>query len=429
MERIISQNNQENYHLKSYLLFLIGQVQSSLGSIIVQFVIILWITLEYESGFYLGLASFFGFAPMVVATLFTGVLVDRYDRKKIIIIVDSVQALVTLILMYLFWTETVTIIHILLILGIRAFLQAFHMPATEAIVPLMVPKDKLSRINGLRQFSDGASGALGPVIAVFLLNFLEIRIILLLDPLTFLLAIIPVLLIKIPSPKKKIKKKGESSFKAEFFEGITFILEKPGLLPLMFLFSVTNFFFTPLTVLLPLFIIQTHAKGKDELAIMMLLLQIGIIAGSILMMVWKGFNRKILGTVLAMGWIFTGMLIIAIIPPASEIFYMIGFGFLVVGLALVILNATILTLYHAIIPPDKLGRFTAVRRTIIWFTVPVSSLFAGIIADYLDIRLIFLGCVVLAFITLVYSWFMTKLPELEHSMAIIDTKEGLQTPD
>ena len=144
MKRTISQNNQENYRVKSYLLFLIGQVQSSLGSIIVQFVIILWITLEYESGFYLRLASFFGFAPMVVATLFTGVLVDRYDRKKIIIIVDFVQALVTLILVYLFWTEAVTIIHILLILGIRAFLQAFHMPATEAIVPLMIPKDKLS---------------------------------------------------------------------------------------------------------------------------------------------------------------------------------------------------------------------------------------------------------------------------------------------
>ncbi len=416
-------------HIKSYLLFLIGQVQSQLGSIIVQFVIILWITLEYQSTFYLGLASFVGFAPMVIASLFTGVLVDRYNRKIIIVIVDAIQALVTLILVYLFWTEMVTIIHILLILGIRAFLQAFHMPATEAIVPLMVPKDKLSQINGLRQFSDGASGAIGPVLAIFLLNYWEIRVILLLDPLTFILAIIPVLIIKIPAPKKKMEKKENPSFKNEFSEGISFILKKPGLLPLVLLFSVINFFFNPLLVLLPMFIIQTHAKGKDEIAFMMVLLQIGYIAGSILMMVWKGFKRKISGTMLAMVGIFIGMLIITIIPPESEFFYIIGIGFSVVGLTLVILNATILTLYHSVIPPEKLGRFTAVRRTIIWFTIPVSSLFSGIIAEYLDIRLIFFSCVVLALIAIVYSWLMTKLPELEHHMAKPYADDGSPAPN
>ncbi len=415
-------------HVKSYLLFLVGQVQSQLGSIIVQFVIILWITLEYQSTFYLGLASFVGFAPMVIATLFTGVLVDRYNRKAIIIIVDFLQALVTLLLVYLFWAEIVTITHILLILAARAFLQAFHMPATEAIVPLMVPKDKLSRINGLRQFSDGASGIIGPVLAVFLLNYWEIRLILLLDPLTFILAIIPVLFIEIPSPKKKKEKKEKLSFKVEFSEGISFILKKPGLLPLILLFSVLNFFFNPLLVLLPMFIIQTHAKGKDEIAFMMVLLQIGYISGSILMMVWKGFKRKILGTILAMVGIFIGMLIITIIPPNTEYFYIIGIGFSIVGLTLVILNTTILTLYHSVIPPENLGQFTAVRRTIIWFTIPVSSLLSGIIAEFLDIRLIFFSCIVLGLIAIVYSWLMTKLPELEQYMTKPYTDAVSQIP-
>ena len=403
-------------HVKSYLLFLIGQVQSQLGSIIVQFVLILWITLEYQSTFYLGLASFFGFTPMVVATLFTGVLVDRYNRKAIIIIVDCLQALVTLLLVYLFWIELVTIVHILLILATRAVLQAFHMPATEAIVPLMVPKDKLSRINGFRQFSDGVSGVIGPVIAVFLLNYWEIRLILLLDPLTFILAILPVLFIEIPSPKKKIEIKEKVSFKAEFSEGISFILNKPGLFPLVLLFSALNFLFNPLIVLLPMFIIHTHAKGKDEIAFMMVLLQIGYISGSIFMMVWKGFRRKIFGSILAFVGIFIGMLIITIIPPNTEYFYLIGLGFSLVGLTLVILNTTILTLYHSIIPPEKLGQFTAVRRTIIWFTIPVSSLLSGIIAEFLDIRLIFFSCVVLGFIAITYSWFMTQLPDLEQHL-------------
>ena len=203
---------------------------------------------------------------------------------------------------------------------------------------------------------------------------------------------------------------------------------KPGRLPLVLLLSVLNFLFNPLFVLLPMFIIQTHAKGKDEIAFMMVLLQIGYIVGSILMMVWKGFKRKIFGIILMMVGIFSGMLIITIIPPKSEIFYIIGIGFSVVGLTLVILNATILTLYHSIIPPEKLGRFTAVRRTIIWFTIPVSSLLSGILAEYLDIRLIFFGCVVLGLIAIIYSWSMTKLPELEPSLAKSDTLTRSQIP-
>ncbi len=166
-----------------------------------------------------------------------------------------------------------------------------------------------------------------------------------------------------------------------------------------------------------MFIIQTHTKGKDGIAFMMVLLQIGYITGSILMMVWKGFRRKISGTILAMVGIFVGMLIITIIPPNTEFFYIIGLGFSIVGLNLVVLNTTILTLYHSIIPPEKLGRFTAVRRTIIWFTIPVSSLLAGILAEYFDIRLIFLSCAVLGLIAIFYSWAMTKLPELEHHVA------------
>ncbi|MHA2203729.1 MAG: hypothetical protein ACW991_08575, partial [Candidatus Hodarchaeales archaeon] len=95
----------------------------------------------------------------------------------------------------------------------------------------------------------------------------------------------------------------------------------------------------------------------------------------------------------------------------------------------VILNTTILTLYHSVIPPENLGQFTAVRRTIIWFTIPVSSLLSGIIAEFLDIRLIFFSCIVLGLIAIVYSWLMTKLPELEQYMTKPYTDAVSQIPN
>ncbi|MFW9916913.1 MAG: MFS transporter, partial [Candidatus Thorarchaeota archaeon] len=142
VKKMVSKDKPESHNLQSYLFFLIGQAQSQLGSFIVQFVIILWIALEYESALYLGLAAFAGFTPMILVTPFAGVLVDRWNRKIVIATVDMLQAIITMLLVYLFWIDAVTIWHILIVLGFRALFQGFHMPATEAIVPLLVPPDK-----------------------------------------------------------------------------------------------------------------------------------------------------------------------------------------------------------------------------------------------------------------------------------------------
>ena len=122
--------------------------------------------LETESALYLSIASVVGFAPMVILTPFTGVLVDRWSRKALIGIVDFLQALVTVVLIFFFWLDIVSIWQVLALLGLRGVFQAFHAPAVSAIVPLMVPRDKLSRMNGLNYLLSGAVTLVGPVLAV-----------------------------------------------------------------------------------------------------------------------------------------------------------------------------------------------------------------------------------------------------------------------
>jgi DHA3 family macrolide efflux protein-like MFS transporter len=194
---------------RSYLGFFSGQQVSLLGSSVVQFAIIWWITIATEEALvplYLSIALIAGFAPMIVVTPFAGVLVDRLNRKVLIGLVDMLQALATVVLIILFWSGVAAVWFVFGILAFRSVCQAFHSPAVTAIVPLMVPRDKLSRINGLSYLLNGVMTMLGPVVGAVLLVFWTVDWILWVDPVTFMVAVIPLLLIRIPSIRWRVRK-------------------------------------------------------------------------------------------------------------------------------------------------------------------------------------------------------------------------------
>jgi len=236
---------------RSYLLFWSGQLVSLLGSSVAGFVIIWWITVQTESAVYLSIASLVGFTPIVVLSPLAGVFADRWNRKGLIATVDFLQALTTVALIFLFWSNVISIWLILMLLGLRGVFQAFHMPTVSAIVPTMVPKEKLSRMNGLNFLFTGAVNLVGPIVAALLLEFWEISQILWIDAVTFLIAIVPLLYVSIPSVRKKQE---NSSFRREFSEGLAFIRNGRGFLPLIILSTALNFLIAPLDTLLPYFV-------------------------------------------------------------------------------------------------------------------------------------------------------------------------------
>ena len=284
------QGNQSTF--RSYLFFWAGQLVSLLGSSIAQFVIIWWITLETESALILSIAVLLGFAPMVVLGPFTGVLVDRWSRKRLIGIVDSLQAMATVLLIFLFWFD-VSVWQVLVLLTLRGFFQAFHTPAVMAIVPLMVPEGRLSRMNGLNYLFTGAVTLVGPVSAAILLEFWRINQILWIDAATFVIAVVPLLMIRIPSVRTRQDESQEkSSFGKEFRDGFSFIKNARGFMPMLMLATVLNFLITPLMTLLPYYVKFDHLGAAPDLAFVMAFMQGGTLAGGLLMSVIKGFKKK-----------------------------------------------------------------------------------------------------------------------------------------
>ncbi|MHA2246692.1 MAG: MFS transporter [Candidatus Hodarchaeales archaeon] len=412
---IVNSNNMESeYNIKGYIFIWIGQLISLFGSSIVQFAIIWWITITTESEFMLAISFFLGFGPTVFLVPIAGVFVDRWSRKKIIATVDFLQALVTVFLIYLFMVglETeVLILWVLVIITLRAIFQAFHNPAVEAIIPLLVPKDKLSRMNGLNYFFTGVIFLTGPVFGALLLEIWFIWEVMWIDAITFVFAVIPTILVAIPSVKAKTVPSEKPKFREEFSEGFVFIKNKKGLLALLAAFTAANFFINPLFVLLPMFIKYNHLGGATDLAFLMAIQQAGLIAGSLVMSSWKGFKNNADGVAIGLFVMYLGFLICSIAPMGN--FLVLAFGMAIMGFTLPVANIASQTIWQKIVPLEKMGRVMSVRRSIAQSSGPISTILSGIIAELYGILPVFFLAISLGLFFLAYSWFMTGFRSVE----------------
>jgi len=188
---------------RHYLVFWGGQLFSLLGSSIVQFVVIWWITDITGSAVLLSITAFFAFIPIIIIGPVAGVYIDRWNRKMIIAATDAIQALLTFFLIIVFLFGVVEIWIIIFLNSFRGICQAIHFPAVNAIIPIMVPKKYLSRLNGINYLFQGLINSMGPVFGAFFFELWGIEAALSIDLITFGIALFLLVSIKIPKITKK----------------------------------------------------------------------------------------------------------------------------------------------------------------------------------------------------------------------------------
>jgi len=416
----ISPNMLETYRgYRRYISFWFGQLVSLLGSSIASFVLVWWITVFTKSTFILGLASLLAFGPSVLLTPFAGVFADRLNRKYIIGIVDFLQAGTTLVLIIIFWFnfEPGRILVVLLgVIAFRGMLQSFHVPAVTSLAPIMIPPGKLQRFNSWNYLGTALVNLIGPVIAAFLLLFFEIHLILWIDVFTFLLAILPLIRIEIP----KMQKVREltpiyPSFKQEFTAGLSLIKNTQGLLSLALVASVLNLLVTPLITLFPYYVKVTHQGDITDLAFIMMFFQGGIIAGSIFMSLKNEFQQKLLVMYALIYVEFLGYGVIALTPNTPNVFLVMAAGMLLIGLCIPIVNILFQTIIQQKIPPEMQGRVMSVILTVTSSISPLGMFFSGILAEIVDITMLFTVCILIGILGFTCALLVTDIRYLGQS--------------
>ncbi|MBN2155763.1 MAG: MFS transporter [Candidatus Lokiarchaeota archaeon] len=366
---------------QNYLLLWIGQNFSYLGSAIVAFIIILQLAGGANS--VLSIAAILSFAPSILFGAIAGVFADRLNKKIIIIITDSLQALATLVLIILYYTVIVQIWQIYVILAFRGICQAFHGPVVSALTPLMVPKEKLSRMNGIGYLLSSFIGIVGPVVGVSILLVLDVREALWIDIISYILAMIPLFFVRIPKVNHTEESK-KNSFFMDLKEGFSILGTIPGLISLMTLAMIINMLLQPIDVLFPNYILVEFGKSQQILGFVSASFPLGILVGSLITSIKKKWKHK-------SKWIFVGLNVVyvcyglMVLPKLlPDVFFNLIYVLLVLmAIFIPIANVLLITSIQMVVPPEKYGRIASLLMVFSSIASPIGMIASGYIADAL----------------------------------------------
>lgn len=402
----------QNWAFRFFSIFT-GQAFSLFGSSLVQFALIWYLTQKTGSATILATASLFGMLPQILLGPIAGTVVDRGNRRMVMIVSDASIALSTLVLAYLFWAGLVQVWHIYLILAIRSAGGAFHYPAMAASTSLMVPEKHLSRVAGANQTLQGLISIVAPPVGALLVAVLPNQQILMIDVLTAILGITPLLFFAIPQPPRREAHASapKASFLQDMGAGFKYMASWPGLLMLGFMATLLNFLLAPTGALTPLLVTKYFKLGALELGSLDSFFGVGMIAGGITLSVWGGFKKKIVTSLTGIGLFSFAILAIAVAP--ADKFWIMMVSMAVIGFMMPIVNGPIHALFQSIVEPDMQGRVLSLVGSVAQAMMPLGLMIAGPVTDATSLQAWFWIAGILNLLIALIGFFIPALMNIE----------------
>lgn len=363
-----------------------GQAVSLLGSSLVQFALVWWLTQETGSATVLATATLVAVLPGIVIGPFAGALVDRWSRRWVMVAADGVIALTTVWAVVLAWNGSLQPWHVYVIMFVRATGGAFHWPAMQASTSLMVPPEHLARVAGMNQTLYGLMNIMAPPLGALLLSLMALPLVLLIDIGTALLAILPLLVIPVPQPPARPAGDGATprpSMLADLRAGLRYVRAWPGLLMLMLIATAINFVVTPAFSLMPLLVVNHFQGGPWHLGGLESAFGIGVVLGGLLLSAWGGFKRRILTSLLGLIGMGLGILLIGLTP--ATLFALAVAAMFLAGFTQPLVNGPIMAIMQAKVAADMQGRVFTLMNAMASAMTPLSLALAGPVADAVGI--------------------------------------------
>ncbi|MBV7337362.1 MFS transporter [Chloroflexi bacterium TSY] len=283
--------------MHTFAIIWFGQLVSSLGSGLTGFGLGVWVFQETGSAGQFALTTFFYVLPMALIGSVAGTLVDRWNRQWVLILANTGQALSTLIIALLLFTDQLAVYHIYAVTIVSSVIASFQGPAYDASVALLVPKQQLGRAVGMAETSRAVSHLSAPLLAGWLIIVVGLPVIIFIDLATFLVAIVTLWMVRIPQPPPAPKslQSGDTLWQ-EWLAGWHYLRLRPGLLGLTVMSALRNF---PANAWLILTIpLVLSLAGPEWVGIVMAVGGAGLLVGGLVMSTWDGFRTRISGVVI-----------------------------------------------------------------------------------------------------------------------------------
>ncbi len=418
--------NSKNNWKRHFFPFWTSQMLSLLGSALVQFSLVWWLTKETGSATILAMASMFALIPEIVIQPFAGAITDRINRKKVIILSDAAIALATLVLGVFFFLDHVEIWYIYAIMMIRGIGSAFHYPAEQASVSLMVPKDQLGRIAGLNQAAKGIINIVSAPLGALVMELIGVEGSLMIDVVTAALAIGIVSFVFIPRQQELEKKDGSwfSVVMHDMKDGFRYLISWKGLMVVTVMALVFKIALSPAFSLIPLLVSSYFGGDAAQYSMVEVAAGIGIIVGGSILGVWGGFKKKVYTMLMGGIGVGLGMIVLGSIPQNG--FYYSLPTMLVIGFMIPMVDGSLMAIMQEKIDNEYQGRVFTMFGSILYLSTPVGLAIAGPVSDALGVQFWFVLAGILVLLTMSGGLLFKSLRNIEADPVINPNKTDEQ---
>ena len=368
-------NNKKEYVLRDFYVLWSTQSLSQLGSSITAFALTLWLYEKTGSALSTSTLTICSYAPYVIMSIFAGALTDRFDKKRTMLVCDTMAAVSTLVVFLLYRTGTLVIWHLYAVNMLSGLMNTVQQPASEVTMTLIVPKDQYQKVSGLQSLSRSVISILNPLIAAALYSFAGLELVIAVDLISFLVAFIALAaFIKVP---KTAKAEEESTLKLAR-EGLKFLKETPLVFTLILFMSGVNFVASAFDATLPGYVIPNPKGGTNVLGIVTSASGAAMIIGSLIVSILPKPRDRVKVVYLTM-----------LISLSTENFllafarepFIWCIGQIIGWILVPIMSANLDVILRNSIPVDLQGRVYACRNTFQFFTIPIGLFWGGFMVD------------------------------------------------
>lgn len=381
---------------RNVAVFLSGQVVSLFGSMVVQYAVMWYVTLETRSGVAIALYAVAAFAPQGIVSIFGGVLADRMNRKKLAIVADTGIALVTLVLALFMMNGVDDLWVILLAVAVRSVGAGVQTPTVQAIIPQITPADQLMRVNGIFQSISSAMALLAPATAAAIFATFGIVPVFFLDVITAVIGIGLLAMVAVPTLVRAAET--VTSYREDLVEGMRYITSHKIVRWLLVVFAIIFLLTVAPSFVTPLMLVRTFGSDEWMLAVLEISFSVGMVLGGGLVATWLAKQSR-MALILVSTYAFGALTVALGLSTKLWVFY--GFMFLF-GLSVPLFSTPFMTLIQETVEPEKHGRVFSYVGIVMALATPIGMVVFGPLADVISVQslLIIGGVATMAVMTL-----------------------------